>query len=574
MGITLLTQLYATKPTDAFLLVWTLPDKKSHWFTDVAQAEAFCAGCVHQDVYFGLGLRAMSHGPYKRGKVADVTGIPGLWVDVDVQGEGHKKQNLPATQEEALAFFLEALTPTEPHALDLRPTTVVATGGGVHLYWRFPTMWVFDDDPGVRDRAKWLTDAWVRYLRTVCASQGWDLDGVADLTRVLRVPDTFNHKYTPPRQVETLHTSDATLSLEAITTYLEEWDRRNKATPTKGGKQNGVTPEQVEQIGAGLTVRPDATPHFEKWELLQEMEPRATDSWNHKGKSGVDTSPSAYDLSLATYAAMAGDTWTDQEVCDLLVAHRRKHREDLKRPDYYARTISKARASARATQAQEFLDEVPAMGEDELTPEERRVKILESLSELFGIRITRIIKYLSDPPQYRLETTQGALMLGAVQYLISHSNLRNAIAAATGVYIPSFKNRWEGIAQNLLTVCEEEEIGEEATDAGAVASWLTDYLDERKPVSDETEAFTQRSPLLRDGVAYLFMGDFQQWLSIHRMEKLSVKQLGAMFKVAGGSSEVVAFKRTDGTRTTRNLWRLPARWGGFPTPNDEKETQE
>lgn len=52
-------------------------------------------------------------------------------------------------------------------------------------------------------------------------------------------------------------------------------------------------------------------------------------------------SQSEHDQSIANLTADAG--WGDQEIADAIVAHRRAGGADLKRPDYYERTIAKAR---------------------------------------------------------------------------------------------------------------------------------------------------------------------------------------------------------------------------------------
>jgi len=90
-----------------------------------------------------------------------------------------------------------------------------------------------------------------------------------------------------------------------------------------------------------LTVRPDAEPPAEKMAALLANAITFRRTWEHRRDRRW--SLSEYDLSLASFAAAVG--WSDQEIADLIVAHRRKYGETRKglRVDYLRRTIAKAR---------------------------------------------------------------------------------------------------------------------------------------------------------------------------------------------------------------------------------------
>ena len=81
------------------------------------------------DVYFSLGLqREAINDSYKRGSEQTVVAIPGLWFDFDISGPGHVKSDLPADAETLVDFIHNELP---------IPTLSVASGGGIHVYWRF-----------------------------------------------------------------------------------------------------------------------------------------------------------------------------------------------------------------------------------------------------------------------------------------------------------------------------------------------------------------------------------------------------------------------------------------------------
>jgi len=115
-------------------------------------------------------------------------------------------------------------------ALEPAPTATVRSGGGYHCYWLLEQPWVLTTD-AERQRAVKLQAAWVRLM-------GGD-DAAKDLARVLRVPGTFNQKYTPPRPVETVYFSeDRRYTLEALAGHAApfvETDRKPLAT-------NGAAP--------------------------------------------------------------------------------------------------------------------------------------------------------------------------------------------------------------------------------------------------------------------------------------------------------------------------------------------
>ena len=79
-----LKALWENKPEERYILIWTLPDKRSHWFTDVAAAAQFVANVNFLDVYVGVGLAREDHGPTHRCVSDEIDGISGFWADLDL----------------------------------------------------------------------------------------------------------------------------------------------------------------------------------------------------------------------------------------------------------------------------------------------------------------------------------------------------------------------------------------------------------------------------------------------------------------------------------------------------------
>ena len=123
------------------------------------------------DVYAGAATR-LGHDGTKAG----VCRVPAVWADLDAK-DGHTRQS---RLEQLLAL---------PH----HPSILVWTGGGWHAYWLLKTP---AEGPEDLDRAELL-------MRRLAAGLG--SDPVHDLSRIMRVPGTFNHKYGEPRPVVLEH---------------------------------------------------------------------------------------------------------------------------------------------------------------------------------------------------------------------------------------------------------------------------------------------------------------------------------------------------------------------------------
>jgi len=152
----------------------------------------------HSDVYFGVGLQEEGHQNGGRGTADTVISIPGLWLDIDIKGPNHKSDNLPPDKESALKLL---------ESFKLEPTLVVSTGGGFHVYW------LFDEPMNLkngkeRNKAKELSGNFQKVFINMAATHGWKIDNTSDLSRVLRLPGTYNHKPEIPVPVETFKFND------------------------------------------------------------------------------------------------------------------------------------------------------------------------------------------------------------------------------------------------------------------------------------------------------------------------------------------------------------------------------
>jgi len=179
--LTFLNALFADKPGDDFIYIWT--GKKSTWFQDINKAGDFARRIQDDNVYFGIATSPTDNGAYKRVLQDTVSGISCLWLDLDYGKDGHKKKNNPPTYEDALAL-LDGF---------VKPSLIVHSGHGFQVYWLFNEFYSFKDDAD-RARAAALSKKLNDFFREVAKKKGWDVDSTQDLARVYRVPGTMNVK--------------------------------------------------------------------------------------------------------------------------------------------------------------------------------------------------------------------------------------------------------------------------------------------------------------------------------------------------------------------------------------------
>src|SRR5450432_1814174 len=151
---TFLEALFAGKPDELHLLLWTLPEKQSHRFQDVDSAIQIAESMRERDLYVGVGLSGQDFGLTRRCQSGDVAGIVGLWADLDLQSDAHAKVALPPTIEAALKIL----------PVQFPPTFVIRTGNGAHAWWLFREPLIFESDEERADAAN-LALRWQTLLR-------------------------------------------------------------------------------------------------------------------------------------------------------------------------------------------------------------------------------------------------------------------------------------------------------------------------------------------------------------------------------------------------------------------------
>ena len=535
--------------------------KKTIWCETIKEAaERAAAESGKANVYFGVGLAAERKSASERATADDVASIPGVWVDIDYLAPHHKKSNLPPTSEEALGLIDSA-----PFA----PSIVVDSGGGYHAYWRFkePLEIASGED---RERAAALVAGWQGIIRATAKARGWEVDATHDLARVLRVPGTLNINAEPP----------ADCFVHGIMGH--EYNPEDLEEMLPADDEEAREFERFDPRAFGVVPRSGSVPPDYILTLCSERQSFGM-TWNKTRDDLGDDSASAWDMSLATQFAILdgeaeGDVPTIQEIADLITEYRAKHfapgtpgYEKGFRPDYLARTASRAIFSARrilaeraargggqapaapgpavptpggepgpkggggdeASKAEEYLDPT-----DPKSVAEGIEKDKKDLASALGCNIIRVVRFENaDPVTVEME----------VEVLATGKRRRVVFEPRHMTKAAAFKERWweacevlpacaAGTGWNQRTfeatildkfwrIWENINVSDDETEPGVVFGYLRDYIVDHKGVTDDLEsAWKAKAPFWKSPgeEAYFFLDDFCAWM-VSRDPSLSRK---------------------------------------------------
>lgn len=503
-----------------------------------------------------------------RGCSESARALPGVWADIDIAGVGHEKHGLAPTREAALDALAK---------MPLVATTVLWTGGGLHAYWRFREL----EDVATREARAIAANRGRGWQQLYTAISGFSIDATHDLARVLRLPGLRSHK----RDV----------IVDAIV-------RNNVAyNPSDFDEYAASGPEPCVIAAGSFTLREVAFPPREKLRALLDLDARFTATWMRKRRDLP--SQSEYDLSLASMASRAG--WSDQEIVDLLIAHRAMHGQEPKlRTDYYQLTLGRARSDSAADRAVAALNDAvsqPAQAAQagpvrasshspKANSQTRaasaptaiqaasgnsafdRATALTNVSTVVGARVERVLKYRGDPPSFAIEIDGIHVTLGSVDVILRPRQFRSVIAATSGHVMRSMKDSaWQPVAQMLLRLAEEQDLGPDSKPSDLVRDWLAGYLsaypvETREEYRDAT--ITARNPVEISGAVVIFLEPFSQWVVAHghpSRQQTMRSWLAKHLRVLGATTTVLAYLRRHGDgerhdmmRTTAFGWVLPA----------------
>jgi len=240
---------------DGLVEARALPSQRRAFFetSRLQEMESFVHTWETGDIYFGVATRRARGDGRREGCLH----LSSLFVDVDF------KRCADPDIRRRVARIVH---------FPLPPSIIVSSGGGVHLYWLL----------------KRLADVQIEeaHLSSLLQQLAHHLGGdpaSAELSRILRVPGTFNHKYDPPREVwierlepESRYTLDDFKDL--LPKALRNGYRANLAPPEK--VYEGERNDTLYRHGRSMHARgmsPEAIKAALEWENRVKCQPPLTD---------------------------------------------------------------------------------------------------------------------------------------------------------------------------------------------------------------------------------------------------------------------------------------------------------
>jgi hypothetical protein len=562
-----LSALFHEKPETHHILIWQLnksdgkEKKRQDFFTKIEDAAVFATGAkpIGTNVYFGVGTLTEKP-PRGRGKLDLIGGIGAVHLDVDVQATGaHKKQNLPPTIDAAIEFV---------NAVGLSPSIVVNSGYGLHVYWLLQNFWLFDN-PQKRTDAGKLIETWQRMFKWRAGHHGWDVDATQDLTRVLRVPGTLNQKPDTDTRTAKLIKFDPSTRYTAsdFENVLEGMRGAATSTPLPAPAVTHTQQKPLQQVipirqdqprdswqSIKIDIDENATVPNDMFEALSDNVTKFKQTWQRKRKDLQDSSASSYDMALANIAIGAG--LPDQIVANLLISHRRKYADEKLRKDYLQRTIFEAREGMRQQR------EVKQAANAPIDPNDKE-SIRNHLQRIFGFRIVKLEKQLTDPPQFIIHFPDGRYKnIGDAYSLIDQKTFRRHVANTINHYVPQMKEMlWEPAAQKLLSLAEEIEVAFEATELGEASEIVNAYLSELTPfnisLQQHRQVITHGQPAIIDGVPHLHALELWKYAKRNYGSKLAKKDFVALLRRLKAERQVLTVRDERGKVCCVSVFAMP-----------------
>lgn len=309
-------------------------------------------GLAPDEVIQDAGARNGDAVPAHRRRLmaAEIQGITTLWADIDVAGPGHKSTQYPPDLAAARRVV---------DALNLPPSIVVHSGGGLQPYWLLTEPWLTTDASNPMAEQRVMADLsrdLVNTLRYHARRLGdWIVDSVFNLDRVMRAPGGWNCKTEVPKPVKLLHI-DPTVRYEpdeirehlAPDDVLAEYARRSV---TGGATDLATTLPGVDLTTAWHAAR-TAPRHLPSWlEMLLELSPGSSLEATWAGeRPDLSNDPSSLDAALVRLLLGVGVS-TQRQVEAVMARRLSTGQKPDKvdpavRTDYIIRTITNIHASA------------------------------------------------------------------------------------------------------------------------------------------------------------------------------------------------------------------------------------
>lgn len=247
-----LNKYFENCPPDAYLTVCKFkPSNQTHWIKveETGKADSIIQKCnLDGCTYFGTGLRK-ERKENGRGEIRDISCVPAIWADIDIKGPAHKLEKLPENVEIVNNLLKE---------FNLPPTIRVNTGHGLQVYWQFDQPVMVNDSN--REAIIEMYKNFHHVFSDLFNKYNYKLDNVSDLARVLRIPNTVNHKDSNNKvNAELIEYKEQRYSLQELQEFINTRRAQKHIIPlttTKSERQDEkIENEEYPEISAKLLLK-------------------------------------------------------------------------------------------------------------------------------------------------------------------------------------------------------------------------------------------------------------------------------------------------------------------------------
>jgi hypothetical protein len=544
-----LHELFDTKPEDSFINIWISSgkNKRSKFFKDIDKAADYVLSMnkTTSDIYVGCGFLNQDLGAFKRGTKRDIAGLPGFGMDIDLKSKD--KPDCPATIQEAVSLV-------KGHGYD--PTIIIFTGNGIHVWWLFKECWEFEKTE--LQMAENVNRRLQQTIKQRATEKGWKLDATHDVTRVLRLPNTFNFKDKDnPKETSCYENGgpryEDHMSLDAFS--IDESQITSKI----------VAPEKIDQTVQLININKNADPPTDKMDDLMEIDVRFKSTWQQLRTDMQDQTPSAYAMALANAAAQAN--WSDQEITNLIFAFYRRHGHDTKslHKRKIALTIAKARQSADNDLIEEFAkDVVPTQGtpyENIVDPgKERSKKFIKK--NLKGLELFKLLQYkMESDSHYRMILKNGnkkiEIPFTSTKEIRSCKIFCDKIYECCHISLHLSRKQWEMFSDNLVKHIVLIKV-DFVTPKERLKYWIEQYLQDKDEYTID-ETLHNKEPFVHANHWHIYGNQFYTWTWQTYGQTQGNEKTKLDFKIIKAKRVRFNCKHPDDPNKTKTIrpWRIP-----------------
>jgi len=501
-------------PADtSYKLIWTLEDKRSHWFQNTKTLIKFVEKSKG-NTFFGTGVTDLKLPFNKRATAQEITSINGFHLDIDILHTiAHKSTKLPATTEEAIKIA---------HGF-LEPTYIINSGHGLQPYYLFNNTQKIDN-----------FDFWTLFLQSwqrahAAKFPDYTLDATHDLSRVLRCPGTMNCKdpenpvlceiieynesaYYEKEEIEDAISFDIkdALTKQMYSIRKERESSGDKIKIPRSRRLTIVESKEYLRIN-NLTIEEDGAIPTDLFLNLQSMEPEFVKEFTNQTDRD---SASEYQMRITNIAVKNG--LSDQDVLNLMVQHRRRngHNIEIVRIDKYVNDLLKAKKIYQIEATTE--KETGTLSSDELED------IRGYIRSRTNVYIQHIWRYKKDPNMYfevELAEPPGKIVhLGSMADGIVNQHLfgTKVMARTLKTVQKVSKNIWyNDIVKKMLKLVKDGNAPVTSTYEGQVNVWTREYFIDRE-IEKDIDAFLDSGvlsvPFFHKDRVYFSFETLSQWV--------------------------------------------------------------